>query len=558
MAEQKNILFIMFDQLRFDYLSCSGHPYLHTPHLDWLASQSVRFDKCFVQSPVCGASRMSFYTGRYVSSHGAAWNGIPLKVGEMTLGDHLRDAQMDSYLIGKTHMRVDKKGMARLGLVADSIIGARVSECGFDPVIRDDGLWADGPDGVYDPSPSAYNAYLRARGYDGHNPWHDYANAGIDDDGNIASAWLYENASRPANIREEDSETPWLTRQAIDFMKQKQAQSSNGWLCHLSYIKPHWPYIVPSPYHDMYQPDHFLPANRHARELENPHPIYAAFAHNIIGKAFHRDSVRHAVLGAYMGLIKQIDDHMGVLFAYLKSSGLMENTMIVVTSDHGDYLGDHWLGEKDLFHDPSVRVPLIIYDPTAAADKTRGQTNPALVEAVDLAATFIDFCGAAVPDEVIEGRSLLPFIYDQPIQNWRSFAVSEYDYSKTMMAEQLNLAPKDARLFMIADDGFKFIHAEGGFAPMLFDLSNDPMELDDRGRDPKFRGVINEYYDRLFSWTRRCNQRTTVSDADLKAQRFDADRVGILLGIENKQDIDPELLVKYQGPAGQNYLNSKD
>ena len=68
----KNILFIMFDQLRFDYLSCAGHPHLHTPNMDWLASQGVRFSRAYVQSPVCGSSRMSCYTGRYVHSHGPA------------------------------------------------------------------------------------------------------------------------------------------------------------------------------------------------------------------------------------------------------------------------------------------------------------------------------------------------------------------------------------------------------------------------------------------------------------------------------------------------------
>ena len=76
------------------------------------------------------------------------------------------------------------------------------------------------------------------------------------------------------------------------------------------------------------------------------------------------------LLGAYMGLIKQIDDQMGLLFKHLRDSGQMDNTVIVITSDHGDYLGDHWLGEKDLFHEPSVKVPLIIYDPSPEADAT--------------------------------------------------------------------------------------------------------------------------------------------------------------------------------------------
>ena len=167
-SKAKNILFIMFDQLRFDYLSCYGHPHLHTPNMDRLASKGVRFTNCYVQSPICGSSRMSFYTGRYPSSHGAQWNGFPLKVGEMTMGDHLRKQGMDSYLIGKTHMRADVEGMSRLGISPDSIIGARVAECGFDVFDRDDGLWAEGPDGFYDQQKSTYNEYHKKHdGQDG-------------------------------------------------------------------------------------------------------------------------------------------------------------------------------------------------------------------------------------------------------------------------------------------------------------------------------------------------------------------------------------------------------
>ena len=139
------------------------------------------------------------------------------------------------------------------------------------------------------------------------------------------------------------------------------------------------PMLCQRPIMSMYGADSFLAPVRHPAELSDPHPVYAAFTQNAIGKAFQDDVVREQVLGAYMGLIKQIDDQMGVLFDYLKASGQMDNTMIVVTSDHGDYLGDHWLGEKDLFHDPSVKVPLIIYDPSLHADAQRGQVCDAPV-----------------------------------------------------------------------------------------------------------------------------------------------------------------------------------
>ncbi|MCO4825613.1 MAG: sulfatase-like hydrolase/transferase, partial [Amylibacter sp.] len=143
-----NVLWIMADQLRWDYLSCYGHPHLHTPNIDKLAARGVKFDRAYVQSPVCGPSRMSAYTGRYTRSHGCTWNGFPLRVGEPTLADHLRDIGVRSVLVGKTHMVPDLEGMQRLGIDPDSEVGQRVAQCGFEAFDRDDGLH---PPGQYDP-----------------------------------------------------------------------------------------------------------------------------------------------------------------------------------------------------------------------------------------------------------------------------------------------------------------------------------------------------------------------------------------------------------------------
>src|SRR5262249_44776047 len=248
----RNILFIMCDQLRWDYLSCAGHPTLRTPNIDALAAQGVRFTRAYVQSPVCGASRMSFYTGRYVQSHGAVWNGVPLRVGEITLGDYLRPLGVRTALVGKTHMRADIEGMQRLGIDPNSIIGVRVAECGFDPYERDDGLHGIGPDGRYDPQLPRYNRYLNEIGYEGDNPWHDWANAADGEGNRLASGWAMRHARRSARVREEDSETPYMTRRAMEFMRET---GNDPWCLHLSYIKPHWPYIAPAPYNDMFGPD---------------------------------------------------------------------------------------------------------------------------------------------------------------------------------------------------------------------------------------------------------------------------------------------------------------
>lgn len=546
MAQPKNILFIMFDQLRWDYLSCYGHPHLHTPNLDRLASKGVRFNRCTIQSPLCGPSRMSTYTGRYVHSHGASWNNTPLKVGELTMGDHLRDLGMGCWLVGKTHMAADAEGMRRLGLEPDSVIGARVSECGFDVFERDDGMRPDGPDGLYDAGGALkYNDYLRGKGYQSDNPWHDFANSARDEDGNVLSGWFLENSDLPANIREEDSETPYLTRRGIAFIEQAEGP----WLCHLSYIKPHWPYIVPEPYASMYGPKDFLDPVRSNAERETDHPIFKGFQNNPVGKAFSRDEVRAKVLTAYMGLIKQCDDQMGVLFDFLERTGRMEDTMIVVTSDHGDFMGDHWMGEKTFFHEASVKVPLIIYDPAPEADATRGTTSDALVECLDFLPTFVEVAGgdASKLDHILEGQSLLPLLRGGDAPK-RDYVICEYDFSASPLCDRLDIAPKDARMFMIADHDWKMIHFESGHRPMLFDLKNDPNELVDLGGDPAFADTIDRLYDGLFDWTARPAARTTISDDTIRAARKKgAAFKGVLIGVVGEHDLPEDFTRKYTG-----------
>lgn len=538
-----NILYIMYDQLRFDYLSCAGHPHLHTPNFDRVAAMGVRFSNAYIQSPICGSSRMSSYTGRYVSSHGAAWNGYPLRVGELTMGDHLRKAGMACWLIGKTHMKADAEGMARLGLAPDSVIGARQAECGFDVWIRDDGLWGYGPDGFYDEKRSPYNEYLKAQGYEGENPWADFANAGVTD-GQIASGWMFENADKPANIREEHSETPWLTDRTIDFIEQAEGP----WCAHVSYIKPHWPFIVPAPYHDMYGENHVPAPLRHDVEREDPHPVFGAYMQNAISSAFQRDEVRQKVIPAYMGLIKQCDDQLGRLLDYLEQTDRMKDTMIVLTSDHGDYLGDHWMGEKELFHEQSVKVPLIVYDPRPEADATRGTVCDALVESIDLAPTFVEAAGGKVADHILEGRALTPWLHGET-PDWRSYAISEYDYSATSVCVKLGLEPRDARLFMVFDGRFKLIHAEGGFRPMLFDLETDPDEFHDLAKTDAHLAEIDRLYGYLGQWGRRLSQRVTKSEDDIKAMRGKSGRRGILPFLYDGSEVPEEWIQKYVGPA---------
>lgn len=523
-----NVLWIMADQLRWDYLSCYGHPALKTPNLDALARRGVRFDRAYVQSPICGASRMSFYTGRYVRSHGSTWNGFPLRIGEITLGDHLRPLGVRSVVVGKTHMVADLEGMARLGVDPASTIGVYASQCGFEPYERDDGLH---PAGDYDPN-TRYDAYLRRHGFGGENPWNEWANSAQDGDGRVLSGWFMQYSNRPARVPAEHSETPYITRRAMDFMAEA---GDAPWLCHLSYIKPHWPYIAPAPYHDLYRAKDVLAPVRSRAERETDHPVYRAYQNHRVCKAFSRDDVRERVIPAYMGLVKQIDDQLGVLFEFMDRKGLLRDTMIVFTSDHGDYLGDHWLGEKDFFHEAAVKVPLIVTDPRPAADASRGSNCELLVEAIDLVPTFLEYFGGAPMPHVVEGRSLLPVLEGRQAAPWREYAVSEYDYATRDARLELGLSQADARMFMVRDARWKYLHFEG-FRPMLFDLARDPNELIDLGGHAEHAHIRQRMRDGLLSWALRHHSRTT-----LPPQRIDrmagTEPPGILIGYWEEKDL---------------------
>ena len=532
----KNILFIMCDQLRWDYLSCYGHPHLHTPHIDALAAKGVRFDQAFVQSPVCGPSRMSTYTGRYVHAHGASWNFVPLKAGEMTVGDHLRPLGVKTALIGKTHMRADAAGMARLGIDPASQIGVRISECGFDAFERDDGLH---PWSGHDPDP-AYNDWLREHGFDGENPWEEWANMAEDEAGNLLSGWFLKNSDRPARIPDAYSETPYLTGRAMDFIDQAIADpAGQPFVAHISYIKPHWPYIVPEPYASMYGPETILPVKRHAAERDDPHPVYAAMQEHRVSRSFAREEVRQAVIPAYMGLIKQIDDQMGRLFQHLEDRGIADQTMIIFTSDHGDYLGDHWMGEKELFHDAAVKVPLIIYDPDSRADATRGQVCSELVQMIDLLPTFLDIYGGAEVPHILDGQSLRPLLFGEADRPDRPYVVCEYDYSFQDARRTLDTPARQAWLRMIYDGRYKYMLAEG-YRPMLFDLREDPDEYHDLGASAAHADVRARLHETLFEWARQPRQRNTIPDATIESTAVQ-ERIaesGILIGYWDEAELE--------------------
>lgn len=508
----RNVLYIMCDQLRRDYLSCYGHPHLHTPNIDRLAAAGVRFTRAYTQGTICGPSRMSAYTGRYVSSHQVSWNAVPLPLDELTIGDYLRPAGIRTALVGKTHATPNTDALERLQI--DGAQAEQLSEVGFEAYCRHDGLYPEHPMFEDKREGAPYTHYLRGLGYSGRNPWHDWANAAAGADGEILSGWHMRNAHLPARVAEQHSETVYTTDQALQFMAE---QGDQPWCLHLSYIKPHWPYIAPAPYHALYSHDQVIPVVRAAPGAENDHPVYQAFRQHEESLNFAQDAVRLNVVPTYMGLIKQIDDQLGRLFDSMQGSGRWDDTLIVFTSDHGDYLGDHGLGEKEFLLEPAVGVPLIVRDPRAAADATRGQVDEHLVETIDALPTFLEALGLPSAEHRLEGRSLLPLLHGAQPQ-WREFAVAEYDYAFQAPARERLQRPVDScRMYMVCSERWKYL-AYDGFRAQLFDLQQDPQELNDLGQDPAFAAVREQHQGYLFAWMRGLKRRTTIANQEIDAR----------------------------------------
>ena len=218
-------------------------------------------------------------------------------------------------------------------------------------------------------------------------------------------------------------------------------------------------------------------------------------------------------------MIKQIDDHLGRLFSEMDRLGRSKDTLIVFTSDHGEYMGDHWMGEKDWINEEVVRVPMIVVDPRSQADVTRGTVSNELVEAIDLVPTFVEALGGENDSRTqwLEGESLVPLLRGAHGTE-RDFVVCEADWGFLEMSHyvgDLN-EPRKRRATMLRNDRYKYVLSEIG-PNLLYDLEDDPDEQNDCISDPALQSVVSELHEQLFSWFRSRRHDTTVTDQMITA-----------------------------------------
>jgi arylsulfatase A-like enzyme len=309
---------------------------------------------------------------------------------------------------------------------------------------------------------------------------------------------------RPSVYAPHHTDTWFLVQRTIDYISDHAADEP-GWAVHLSVRAPHPPWVAADPYHTRY-PIGTLPGcirRPDADEEARLHPWLAE--HLQSGRnTSHADERRHRLLQAsYYGLMAEVDDNMGRLFAHLQTLGAWDDTLIVFTSDHGEQMGDHWLYGKAGFFDQSYHIPMIVRAPDAVA----GTRVPAFTEHVDVMPTLLEWIGLDVPRHC-DGRVLQPFLRGGGAPaDWRTEAHWEYDFRDSAFDAALGLTMETSTLNVIRGAATKYVHF-ADLPPLLFDLEADPGELVDRSEDGKYQQRLADYARRLLSWRMRHTDKT--------------------------------------------------
>jgi arylsulfatase A-like enzyme len=497
-----NVLFITADQWRGECLSAMGHRMVKTPHLDALAGMGTLFRRHYSQSTPCGPARASLYTGLYQHNHRTVTNGTPLDDRHANFALEARKGGHDPALFGFTDIAADPRG--RDGDDPELRVRAGLLP-GLTPVLRMDGRYLP------------WKKALRQRGYE------------VDDDPRSLFRPNREGIDpargrtfAPARYRAEDSVAAFLTDQALAYISSREG---TPWFAHISYHAPHPPFVVPAPYHALYDAAEVPLPIRHASPEEEAeqhpwtrfylsHQLDASYTYGASLKDYLEigESEIRQIRATYYAMITEIDDQIGRLIAHLKESGAWERTLIVVTSDHGEQLGDHWMMSKFSYFQQTFHIPLIIRDPRPAADPGRGGIIEAFSENIDVMPTILEWLGLEVP-AACDGASLLPFCQGMEVDGWRGEAHAAFDFRYFPGLDGgrvLGLAPDQCNANLLWDRRYKYVHF-AGLPPLFFDLESDPGEFHNLAGDPAHQGLMLEYAQKMLSWRLNHDDRTLAN-----------------------------------------------
>ena len=437
MIERPNIILITTDQQRGDCLGIDGHPVLQTPNLDWIASTGVRFTSAYSECPSCVPARRSLMTGTAPAAHGMVgmqsddeWNP------RETLARVLTESGYQTEMIGKSHL------------------GRRDIRFGFEHIQ----LSNNSNTGVY-------AEWLQRRGYMESNAGYGH--------GVASNAWV----GRPHYLPENMMHSYWCFDRALEFLTQRD--QSCPFFLNISLIDPHPPLTPPQFYYDRYI----------QREL--PEPVVGDWAPAFDGPqrglnpnaweiSLDPEQMRCS-RAAYYGLVNFVDDQIGRLLQTART--ILDKTILVFTSDHGEMLGDHNMFRKTVAYEASARIPYLVRFPSSLG-LGNGMVSDAVVGLQDIMPTILDAVDVSIP-ETVTGKSLLP------ITGGKSDSVREYLHGE----HEGHYDHHKYCMQYLTDGKWKYIWYTQTGREQLFNLQKDPQETHDLSSEAD--GEISKWRKRM-------------------------------------------------------------
>lgn len=504
-VKRPNILVFVTDQHPGSWLACAGHPVVQTPHIDRIAAQGVRFDRAYTIHPLCMPTRSTWWTGQSPHAHGVRCNGIPLSRSVPTVTEALARSGYRTHSIGKIHM--------------NPFWHAR----GADPATLDPLDWPE--------ARSMWNAgYLRQLP----TPYYGIQSAdwmGANGNSGLSNytQWLLQREPRGMELMEPAGEvtapgrqesvytiplpselhyTSWMAESAERFIAE-QRNADHPFFLWWSCPNPHPPYMTNEPWASMYDPDDMPMPTRREGELENRPPHYRQFyeeggmsAGRLQATKCPDDQIRR-VRAMVCGMISQLDAAIGRVLQALEESGELENTVIVFMADHGQMLGDHWMGTMPPTHlDTLIRIPCIWSVPGGP----QGAVSDALVSHLDFAPTILDLAGVAAPEgftppeceapgarPALPGHSILPLVHGRADSLQDCVHVeNDEDYMGLRIRT------------LVTHDWLMNVYIGEEYGE-LYDLRNDPEQFDNRWDDPALHTTRLELQSALLHRLAHCD-----------------------------------------------------
>ena len=507
MQKRANVLFIILDQLRADCVFGNLAQHVNLPNIQRLAEDSVSFLQHFSVTNPCGPSRASILTGQYAMNHRSVRNGTPLRYDTPNLATEIRKAGYVPMLFGYTDTSQDP----RVHDADDPALkSCEYPMTGFHEVV-------EMRQGMSYP----WRSHLLDCGYNFSNCQNIFHP--------VSKTGGTPKINDPAFYSAEHSDTAFLTDR---FLAEIPNYADESWFAHLTYIRPHPPLVAPSPYNTMYDPSKLpLPTRLTTKEDEEAvHPFF--------GPLHIKDPVSKFVTGfpqlsatdenvqvlrsIYLGLATEVDFHIGRVIQFLKDNDQYDDTMIILTSDHGEMLGDRHSWGKLSVYDAAYQTPLIIRVPELGDQA--GKKIEMISESVDITPTILDWVMQSVPNSM-DGRSLIPILHGERPTDWRKYSFSELDFAlptaPTVWEQILGLNTKNGNLSIIREEQFTLVQFAADLPPLLFDHSRQG-EMVDVSKAPEYQETLYEMTLRLLrhrmKYTEQTLSETIITSEGAKTQ----------------------------------------